>query len=377
VWLDKQARERPDAPAVDAITYADLHARASAAHAPGPIALPPGIDFAVALHAHLLARVPAIPIDLRLPEPEQARRAATRAEKKDTALVMFTSGTSGDPKAVELTYGNLEANARGSARALQVTAEDRWLCPLPLVHVGGLLILTRAVIDGFHVLLDPPFDADRVAARLNAGEATFTSLVPTMLTRALDAGLKDPAALRAVISGGAPLDPVLKARAQDAGVPVLDAYGLTETSAQIVIDGKPFAEAGVELAPDGEILVRGPMIAGGALATGDLGRWEEGRLRITGRKADTIVTGGENVAPTEVEAVLLAHPDVEEAGVFGRPDPEWGESVTAHVVGDVDPEALREWCKDRLAPFQVPKAIEVVRSLPRTPSGKLLRRSMG
>jgi O-succinylbenzoic acid--CoA ligase len=377
-WLERQARERPDAPAVDAVTYAELLERARRTPAPGPIALPPGPGFAVALHAHLLRGVPAVPVDLRLPEEEQARRAATTAGGEDVVLVVFTSGTSGAPKPVELTHANVLANAEGSARALGVTSDDRWLCPLPLVHVGGLLILLRAVIGGFTALLDPPFDAGRVAARLNAGEATLVSMVPTMLARALDAGLREPSGLRAVVSGGAPLDPVLRARAQDAGVPVVDAYGLTETTSQFTGDGRVFHNASVRLAGDGEIHVTGPMVAGGGeLATGDLGRFEDGRLRIVGRKADTIVTGGENVEPAEVEAVLLAHPAVSEAGVFGRPDPEWGEAVTAHVVGDADPAELRAWCAERLAPFQVPKQIEVVRSLPRTPSGKLLRRSMG
>lgn len=376
-WLGRQARERPDALAVDALTYAQLHERAAAlAVAPvHAIAHPPGMDFAVELHAVLLRRGTAVPVDLRLTEGEQRARAAARPAGEDVALVMFTSGTSAAPKPVELTYGNVEANAEGTARALAVAAGDRWLCPLPLTHVGGLMILTRAVIAGFHVLLDPPFDAARVAARLNAGEATLVSMVPTQIRRCLDAGLKDPPGLRAVVSGGAPLDPALRARAQEAGVPVVDAYGLTETASQFTVDGVPFHDASVTL-DGGEIVVEGPMVAGGRHRTGDLGEWRDGRLHVTGRKADTIVTGGENVAPHEVEAVLMAHPDVVDAGVFGRPDPEWGEAVTAHVVGSADPQELREWCAARLARFKVPKRIEMVRSLPRTASGKLLRRSM-
>jgi O-succinylbenzoic acid--CoA ligase len=137
----------------------------------------------------------------------------------------------------------------------------------------------------------------------------------------------------------------------------------------------------VALAPDGEILVSGPTVAGGGmLRTGDLGRIDgRGRLTVIGRTADTIVTGGENVAPAEVEAVLLAHPAVAEAGVFGRPDAEWGEAVTARVRlrHDASPEELRAFCAERLAGYQVPKAIELTDApLPRTASGKLLRREL-
>ena len=377
MWLERQACERPDALAVDSITYAELFVRVAGTQVgdPHPIAHPPGADFAAELHAVFLRRGTAIPIDLRLTAREQGARAAARPAGEDVALVMFTSGTSAEPKRVELTYGNVEASARGSALALGVTAQDRWLCPLPLTHVGGLMILTRAVVCGFHALLDPPFDAGRVAARLNAGEATFVSLVPTQLARCLDAGLRDPPELRAVVCGGAPLDPALRARAGDAGVPVLDAYGMTETASQFVVDGVPLPGADVRL-EEGEIVVRGPMVAGGEVRTGDLGEWRDGRLRVTGRRSDLIITGGENVSPEEVEAVLKAHPRVSDAGVFGRPDPEWGQAVTAHVVGSATPEELDAWCRERLARFKVPKHIEIVSSLARTASGKLLRRSM-
>ena len=377
VWLERQASERPEAPAIDGTSYADLLARARDTEVgdPHPIAHPPGLEFAVELHAVLLRGGTAIPIDLRLTEAEQRARAAAAPAGDDVALVMFTSGTSAEPKRVELTYGNVEASARGSARALGVTADDRWLCPLPLTHVGGLMILTRAVVCGFQALLDPPFDAGRVAARLNAGEATFVSLVPTQLKRCLDAGLREPRELRAVVCGGAPLDPGLRARAEDAGVPVVDAYGLTETASQFVVDGLPLPGADVRI-EDEEIVVRGPMVAGGELRTGDLGEWRDERLRVLGRKGDLIITGGENVSPEEVEAVLMAHPAVSDAGVFGRPDPEWGQAVTAHVIGSATPDELDAWCRERLARFKVPKHIEIVRSLPRTTSGKLLRRSM-
>ena len=143
------------------------------------------------------------------------------------------------------------------------------------------------------------------------------------------------------------------------------------------LDGWPLPGVDVTIADDGEILIAGPIVAGGGThRTGDLGRLEHGRLAVTGRKSDTIVTGGENVAPAEVEAVLASHPGVDDVAVVGREDPEWGEAVTALVVGDADPDALRAYARERLAPFKVPKRFERVSTLPRTASGKLLRRSL-
>ena len=207
-----------------------------------------------------------------------------------------------------------------------------------------------------------------------------------MLARLLDARTPGPR-LRAVLLGGAPADRTLLTRARDAGWPVAPTYGLTEACSQVTVgevgdvetSGRALPGVTVALAPDGEILVTGPTVAGGGtLRTGDLGRLDDrGRLIVTGRKADTIVSGGENVAPAEVEAVLREHPAVADAGVFARPHPEWGEAVTARVVlrRDATELELREWAGQRLAGFKVPKTIEVADALPRTASGKLLRGS--
>jgi O-succinylbenzoic acid--CoA ligase len=206
--------------------------------------------------------------------------------------------------------------------------------------------------------------------------------VPTQLARLLDAGFEDPPALRWVLLGGAPAPPALLERAAAAGVPVAETYGMTETASQIVTLGRPLPFASVELAEDGEIVVAGPTVAGGGpLRTGDLGAWTaDGRLRVTGRKADTIVTGGENVAPQEVESILAAHPAVADAAVVGRPDPEWGEALVALLVprdGDLPSEDdLRAFCRARLAAFKVPKHFEAVGSLPRNPAGKLTRKDL-
>jgi o-succinylbenzoate---CoA ligase len=165
-------------------------------------------------------------------------------------------------------------------------------------------------------------------------------------------------------------------------------YGLTQACSQVTVAepgdtetaGHPLPNIALTIAPDGEIHVAGPAVAGGGtLRTGDLGRLDDrGRLIVIGRKTDTIVTGGENVAPAEVEAVLREHPAVRDAGVFARPHPEWGEAVTARVVlaAAATPDELREFAAARLARHKVPKTVEVADRLPRTASGKLLRREL-
>jgi O-succinylbenzoic acid--CoA ligase len=397
-WLPRAAAQHPQRVALEApegaLTYAQLLEAARLDAAPGSrvaLALPPGLEFAVALHACLVARAAAIPVDPRLGEAEQAALMASAdlvvdgalphcgaaepvaPRDGDTALVVHTSGTTAAPRPVELSFGNVQANALGSAVALGLDPDERWLCPLPLSHVGGLMVLLRSAIYGTRAVLG---GAERAAE----DDITVVSLVPTQLRRLLDAGARPGARLRTVLLGGAAATPDLLEQARAAGWPVRATYGLTQACSQVAVDGRPLPGLAVTLADDGEILVEGPTVAGGGvLHTGDLGRFaEDGRLEIVGRKSDTIVTGGENVAPAEVEAALLAHPAVADAGVFGRPDPEWGEAVTASVVlrSHADPQELREWVAGRLARFKVPKSVELAEALPRNASGKLLRREL-
>jgi o-succinylbenzoate---CoA ligase len=338
---------------------------------------PAGLDFVVALHGCLLAGAAAMSVDPRLRESERAAQLATAGRPTEAALVVHTSGTTGAPRPVELTRSNIEANALGSAVALGLDPDERWLCPLPLSHVGGLMVLLRSAIYATTAVLGPA-DALR--------DVTLASLVPTQLHRLLDAPPPAPR-LRAILLGGAGASKALLERAAAAGMPVAPTYGLTQACSQVTVaepgdtetSGFPLPGVDVEIAPDGEILVSGPVVAGGGtLRTGDLGRLDErGRLIVTGRLSELIVSGGENVAPAEVEAVLEQHPAVAEAGVFARPDSEWGEAVVAAVVprngAPLDPEELRAFCRARLAGFKVPKAIEPVGALPRTASGKLRR----
>jgi o-succinylbenzoate---CoA ligase len=469
-WLRRAAETAPDVTALQApdarLSYAELWVAASRAAgelaergarrgARVAIALPPGIEFAKALHACMLLGAVAVPVDPRLTQPERERLlvgadviverplgAAARADMKwetleggavheldDVCAVIHTSGTTSMPRPVELTYGNFLWSALGSAVALGVDPEERWLCALPLSHVGGLSILVRSAIYTTTAVVHERFDTARVLAALDEQRITLVSLVSTTLARLLDAGLHDPPRLRCALTGGGPVPAALVERARAAGVPVLETYGLTECCSQAataplvtlepvrqvatgqlvtleparqaatapLVTLEPVRQVGAgvplfcnrtEIAQDGEILLSGPTVArsataaDGRLHTGDLGRIDdEGFLHVSGRKADTIVSGGENVAPSEVEAVLESCPGVLEAAVVGREDPRWGEAVTAIVVtapgARLQESLVREHCASRLAPFKVPKRVELTsRPLPRTPSGKLLRREL-
>jgi O-succinylbenzoic acid--CoA ligase len=415
-WLLRAARAHPERAAVEtphgALTYAELERAAGAGAAvlaPGErvaIALPPGLDFAIALHACLRAGAVAVPVDMRLGAAEQARiaagarlldeplelersRAAPPWQEHDLdapAVVIHTSGTSAAPKPVVLSYGNWLWSALGSATALGLDPGERWLSALPLAHVGGLSVLIRSAIYGTTAIVHERFNTDATLAALN--HATLVSLVPTTLARLLDAGLREPPMLRCALIGGAPVPPALLARAREAGVPVSQTYGLTEACSQVTT--QPPGDGGEDAGPplfctrlrveDGEIVVAGPTVAAeGWLRTGDLGELRDGRLRVSGRKSDTIVSGGENIAPAEVEAVLAEHAAVSEAAVIGVPHAEWGEALRAIVVlaGTASAEELRAHCAARLARFKVPKEIVFTDGpLPRTPSGKLLRREL-
>ncbi|HTA14965.1 MAG TPA: AMP-binding protein, partial [Solirubrobacteraceae bacterium] len=452
-WLQRAACSAPTLTALQTpegrLSYAELlHAARSGAGAlcergarPGgrvAIALPPGLAFAQALHACLLLGAVAVPVDLRLTAAERERivvgasvlleeplhpesldpgyplspdadadlpAADALHELDDVCTVIHTSGTTSAPRPIELTYGNFLWSALGSAVALGVDPQERWLCALPLSHVGGLSILLRSAIYASTAVVHERFHTDSVLAALGEDRITLVSLVSTTLARLLDAGLSDPPRLRCALTGGGPVPAALVQRAREAGVPVIETYGLTECCSQaatapLAAIATPEVGAGVPLfctrteiaatelgtrsgeRQSGEIVLSGPTVARGAVAqdgrlhTGDLG-WldKHGFLHVSGRESDTIVSGGENVAPSEVEAVLEACPGVLEAAVVGRADPHWGEAVTAIVVAvpgaSLGEERLREHCVARLAPFKVPKRVELSTApLPRTRSGK-------
>jgi O-succinylbenzoic acid--CoA ligase len=346
-----------------------------------------------------------------------ARRAALA--EQGAALILRTSGTTGRPKGAVLSLGNLIASATASQQMLSTSRGDRWLLCMPLFHIGGLSILVRSVLDASSVVLHAQFEAARVAEALTREGITCVSLVATMLQRLIEVRgeVASPASLRVVLLGGGPATQALLARAESLGYPVAPTYGLTEAASQVATrpPGKRSPDpqdlaAGLEALPgvelriangvptangvEGEIEVRGPnlmlgyldapeatakVLRDGWLSTGDFGRLDSaGRLRVLDRRSDLILSGGENIYPAEVESVLTELDEVEEAAVVGRADAEFGARPIAFVVARagavVDVAALQAHCEARLARFKVPVEFRVRDALPRTASGKLMRR---
>jgi o-succinylbenzoate---CoA ligase len=436
-WLAQRSQSCPDRTALiaegDEMTYAQLEAEATwvarrlAAHG-----VRRGSTAALTMHgrreqvvlAHALMKLGAtlLPLSPRLTDAERTGIVAAEEpivdlddpglltqteadlpllgehDMDDVCARVLTSGSSGTPRPVGLTYGNFLWNAVGSGFNIGVDPADRWLCCVPLSHIAGLSIVVRSTIYGTAAVLHDGFEVDRVAASLADDGITIVSLVTTMLARLLEAGA-DLSGPRAILVGGGPVPAETLEEASARGATVVQTYGLTETCSQVTTlapadsrrklgsAGRPLLTTHLRIAADGEILIQGPTVAPGSadpdgwLHTGDLGDIdEEGFLYVRDRLDDLIVSGGENVVPAEVEAVLLAHSEVVDAAVVGREDPEWQQAVTAVVVLEagsaVTPDDLRRHCAESLAGFKVPKRVELAAALPRTPSGKLMRRAL-
>ncbi len=301
----------------------------------------------------------------------------------DIAAVAVTSGTTGEPKGVELTWDGLSASAAGVGAALDIGPGDRWLACLPLHYVAGLAVLGRAWAAGVPVAVLDGFDVATVAT----AEATLVSLVPTMVRRLQDAGV-DLGRFRRILLGGGPVHEV--------GGNIVATYGMTETWGGVVHDGHPLDGVELRLGDADEILLRTPTVMWGYrldpgqtaaaftpdgwFRTGDTGAiGPDGRLRVIDRLRDLVITGGVNVSPSEVEAVLIRHPGVADVCVTGAPDPEWGERVVVHVVpcdgvGAPSLAELRDFGADRLSAAKLPRQLVLIGSIPRSPAGKPLRR---
>ena len=320
------------------------------------------------------------------------------------ALVIATSGSEGDPKAVMLSHANLTAAATASRQRLPLGPGDLWLDCLPLFHIGGMSILWRCAQAGAGVLLHDGFAADAVADSLGRQPVTHISLVPAMLARLLDLGMRPPPSLRAVLVGGAALSRPLFERAVAGGWPVLPSWGMSETAAQIATFspadglwregavGRPLPGNEVALAADGRLRVRGPQVmlgylngqlqpghglAGGWLISSDLGSIDgDGRVTILGRADDMLVTGGSKVHPAEVEHGLAACPGIADVAVAGLPDPVWGHIVVAVVVGEADDAAIDHWSRAHLRPPARPRRILRLPQLPRNATGKVDRAAL-
>jgi o-succinylbenzoate---CoA ligase len=435
-WLAQRAQSCPERTALIAegaeVTYAELEAEATwvarrlAAHgvrrgSTAALTMHPRREQVVLAHALMKVGAALLPLSPRLTEAEHARIVETvepmidlddpglltqteadlpmlgEHDTDDVCAYVLTSGSSGTPKPIGLTYGNFLWSAMGGAFNIGVDPADRWLCCVPLSHIAGLSIVMRSAIYGTTAVVHDGFDVERVARSLREDKITVVSLVTTMLARLLDAGA-DLSGPRAILVGGGPVPESILAAALDRGATVVQTYGLTETCSQVTTlapedaqrklgsAGRPLLTSHVRIR-GGEILIQGPTVAPGRadesgwLHTGDLGYIDdEGFLYVQDRIDDMIVTGGENVIPSEVEEVLLAHPAVEDAAVVGREDPEWQQAVTAVVVlapdAEVTTDELRHHCAATLAGYKVPKRVELAAALPRTPSGKLMRRAL-
>ncbi len=348
------------------------------------------------------------------PQPPVSPTPSLMALEGDLAL-LFTSGTTGSPKAVRLSARAFLASATLSTDRLGNEPDDAWLACMPLFHVGGLSIVMRSAIAASTLVLHRRFDAKAVAAALRGAEATAISLVPTMLGRVMEHLSECPPRLRFLLLGGGPVPDGLRRRALALGLPLSTTYGLSEACSQVATSAPgdpqpgalPLAETQVVIRRDdgtplpvgqpGEVCVRGPQLMEGYLDapganavvlrkgwlhTGDIGSLDaSGRLFIHDRRKDLIVTGGENVYPAEVEAALCEHTSVEDAAVLGVPDPEWGQRVEAQIVlcqdHALDPAALDQHLRERLAGYKLPRAYAERASLPRTASGKLHRHRLG
>jgi len=371
-----------DARPVAAVVDRDDAAGWLAAAAPGLVVVDPAVD---------------------LPDGPVPRLDA--AAPADPAMICYTSGTTGRPKGAVLSHGNVLASAEAVRLAWRWTSLDRLVLALPLFHVHGLGVgLHGTLVAGGSAVLLPRFDVDGVLDAVAEHRATLFFGVPTMYARlAASERVAGLAALRLCVSGSAPLSPELHARiAAGCGQVVLERYGMTETLMLVSnpYDGERragtvgFPLPGVELAlgADGEIRVRGPNVFAGYwerpdatadsfddgwFRTGDVGRIDDGYLRIVGRAKELIISGGFNVYPREVEDVLLTHPGVVEVAVVGLPSEEWGETVAAFVVPVVgrapDPAELIAFARARLAHFKCPRQVRLVDSLPRNALGKILR----
>jgi O-succinylbenzoic acid--CoA ligase len=363
---------------------------AATAHRLVALALAPGDEFIAALDEAWVRGDAVLPIAPNLPKPvADDLIAAMRPDQpldNDVALVILTSGSTGESKGAQLSHAALAASAQATHARIGVRPDDCWLSCLPWQHIGGIQVMLRSRLLGIPLVVHDQFDVERFAA----ADGTLTSLVPTQLVRLLDAGV-DLSRFRAILLGGAAAPAALLARARAAGAAIVTTYGMSETAGGCVYDGVPLDGVDLRIDREGRICVRGPMVMSGYrlrpdlsaealvdgwLVTSDLGEIDvDGRLRVTGRVDDVINTGGEKVVSAQVAAVLTGHPDVAEVVVTGVDDGEWGQRVVAVVVPrniDVAPSlaALREWCSDRLPAAAAPRGVVVVADIPRLASGK-------
>jgi o-succinylbenzoate---CoA ligase len=372
-----------------------LDALAAALDGSGPAILPldPGLPSARVtdlLHAFTPATVETLDAEIRW-HPDDSRPATpgTGADLPDgTAVVIATSGSTGEPKGVQLSADALLASARASLDRIGARPGTRWLCPLPTSHIAGLGVLVRSLVSGTAPVVVDRLDPTQ--RNLAAFGCEYVSLVPAQLRRLLDAGA-GLSVFGAILLGGAAIPSGVMTGARAAGARVITTYGMSETCGGCVYNGVPLDDVKVRTDRAGQIQISGPVLfsgyrnrpdlteqalGGGWFTTSDLGEVNEaGHLAVRGRTDEMINTGGHKVAPGEVAAILETVPSVREAAVFGEPDSHYGERVTAVVVPasfSTPPrlEELRAAVRRKLPAYAAPRALLIVRTMPLLPSGK-------
>jgi o-succinylbenzoate---CoA ligase len=447
-WLRIQAEKSPDNAALISgekiTTFGDLFARAGElAESLAGRGISAGSHVAVAcrnsekavelIHALLLLRSVIVPINIRLTENDIERYIsfaecsdvitdntidtlgpAKHQSSRNALLLMFTSGTTGDPKCAEITHENVFYNAVATKLRLGVSGDDSWLLSLPLYHIGGISIVLRSVLYGIPVIVPSNPDTDSIIEAIYAHTPSMMSFVPTMMYRIVERGVNPIPSHRSVLLGGGPVSKDLFNRFTGDGWKIAMTYGATEASSQITtkhpLDEKNPGSAGMPLpgtnvriiqedetevppGTEGEITVRSPslmrgyyrrpdmtekVIRDGWYHTGDYGYCtEDGYLYVVSRRDDLIVSGGENVNPVEVEHVLREHPSIADVCVFPYPDDEWGEIVACAIVirgGDINLENIKRFVTGKIPSFMIPKRIFIVERLPYNEYGKVNRR---
>lgn len=334
----------------------------------------------------------------------------------DIFTMMYTSGTTGFPKAVQQTFGNHWWSATSSALNLGLHDNDKWLIPLPLFHVSGLSTMLKSVIYGMPIYVLEKFEVEKVHNAIMDRKVTIVSVVTVMVQRLIKrlGNHHYPNDFRCMLLGGGPAPKSLLEQAKLKNIPVFQSYGMTETSSQIVTltpedalkkigsAGKPLFPAQLKIAHNennpnqiGEIIVKGPMVTKGYykraetnkvvfennwLHTGDMGYLDDqGYLYVVDRRNDLIISGGENIYPSEIENVLVQIEGIEEAGVKGSPNEEWGMVPIAFIVCSrpISENEIAAHLEKYLAKYKRPKEIHVVNELPRNAANKLVRHNLG
>ncbi|MGX7031549.1 o-succinylbenzoate--CoA ligase [Vagococcus zengguangii] len=370
----------------------------------------------VKFHTTLSSISQIVLLDSRL-LPSKSQQSDRLVEANNITSIMYTSGTTGKPKGVVQRFSNHQANVKSAQLNMGLTAKDCWACAVPLFHISGLSIVLRQLITGCSISLYPKFDAEQLTTDIVNERVTIASVVTYMLEKMITHVPTDahyPPTFKTFLSGGGPVAKETLLTCRELELPVIQSYGMTETCSQVVAlsandalkkigaSGLPLHGMSLRIVDEnnqrlpakqtGEIQLKGPQVithylnetashlakwtSDGWFRTGDLGYLdEEGYLFVVSRLSELIISGGENIYPAEVEAVLKQHPALTEVAVVGESDDRWGQIPVAYVVANhsVKVEDLQQFASSKLAKYKQPKKVYLCDALPKTASGKLAK----